>query len=401
MSIYNIYQGQSYLKWLALITSLIIGIGSISYTNGLVKEIRNSEKHQIDLYAKTLEYLASENDSRNLVFIMDEIVQANTTIPVILTDENEQPEYHLNIPELKEIEDPKLQLPILRKHLERMRYEHDPIVVNLTDNQSNVYGKKFIFYENSSLLVRLKYYPYVQLGVISLFVLITFVIFNYSRMSEQNRVWVGLAKETAHQLGTPLTSLMAWVVYLKTHYPKDENLIEMDKDVSRLEMITSRFSNIGSVPKLSSANIIAEIEAAIQYLRPRLSKKVNFQLHKPDQPIQVLMNHALFSWVLENLIKNAVDAMNGEGDIGIAITQISSSSCAIDVSDTGKGISPKIIKRIFKPGYTSKQRGWGLGLTLVKRIVENYHGGKIFVKKSEIGKGTTFRIILKTDATYS
>jgi len=390
----NIYSSQNYLKWLALITSLIIGVGSIMYTNRLVAEIRTSEKHQIDLYARTLEYLANENDSRNLLFIMDEIVEANTTIPVILTDENEHPEYFLNLPKAEEMEEEE-RGTYLRETIANMKLVHAPLVVNLLDDQNNAYGKKFIFYENSSLLIRLKYYPYVQLLVIALFVLVTFVIFNYSRSSEQNRVWVGLAKETAHQLGTPLSSLIAWTEYLKAKYPDDGNIGELDKDIARLEMITARFSSIGSLPKLVPENIYREVREGVSYLQSRLSSKIEIELKSENQQMAVLLNKELFSWILENLFKNAADAMNGVGKITVHIFSQDDKKCIMDISDTGKGISAKNVTKIFKPGYTSKQRGWGLGLTLVKRIVENYHGGKIFVKFSESGKGTTFRLIFQ------
>lgn len=390
----SIYSSQNYLKWLALITSLIIGIGSITYTNRLVAEIRTSEKHQIDLYARTLEYLANENDSRNMLFIMDEIVEANTTIPVILTDENEHPEYYLNLPEAEAMEEDERE-GYLQETIKQMKLVHAPLVVNLLDDQNNAYGKKYIFYENSSLLIRLKYYPYVQLLVIALFVLVTFVIFNYSRSSEQNRVWVGLAKETAHQLGTPLSSLIAWTEYLKAKYPEDGNIGELDKDIARLEMITSRFSSIGSLPRLIPENIYMEVQEGVYYLQSRLSSKIEIELKSENTQLVALLNKDLFSWILENLFKNAADAMNGVGKITVHIFSQDGKKCIMDISDTGKGISAKNITKIFKPGYTSKQRGWGLGLTLVKRIVENYHGGKIYVKSSETGKGTTFRLILQ------
>jgi signal transduction histidine kinase len=228
--------------------------------------------------------------------------------------------------------------------------------------------------------------------------LIVFGIFNYSRRAEQNRVWVGLAKETAHQLGTPLSSLMAWVEYFKETFPEQKEIFdELQKDVDRLEMITERFSNIGSVPKLSEGNVFELVSEVMKYLQTRISKKVVFSIEAfPTEDIRSNINRPLFAWVIENIVKNAVDAMDGIGSIHIKIMKVSEGQVAVDISDSGKGITKANIKDLFKPGFTTKRRGWGLGLALAKRIVENYHGGKIFVKSSEINKGTTFRIMLKS-----
>jgi signal transduction histidine kinase len=241
------------------------------------------------------------------------------------------------------------------------------------------------------------YYPYVQLTIIAIFAIIAYMAFSYSRNAEQNRVWVGLAKETAHQLGTPLSSLMAWVELFRSNpkYQNDEVVGELEKDVSRLEMITARFSSIGSVPTMIDENIFDAINNTVQYLRARVSRKVNFSLTS-ELPHDATgkINKALFDWVIENICKNAIDAMNGIGSINIHISSYNNARLAIDISDTGKGIPRSKFTQVFEPGYTTKQRGWGLGLTLVKRIVQNYHGGKIFVLNSELGKGTTFRILL-------
>ncbi len=390
----DLYTNRSFLKWFVLTVSVIIGSGSILYTNRLVKEIRERERRQVALYARTLEYLANEvNPSSELIFMLDEIVQANTTIPVILTDLNGTPEDYRNIPRIEKFNEEEREL-YLRHKITEMMEEHEPIEVKLVDLNNRVYGGKLIYYENSYLLTQLQFYPYIQLLVISLFGLITFTIFNYSRSSEQNRVWVGLAKETAHQLGTPLSSLMAWVEYLKSHYPSDPNLLEFDKDISRLSTITSRFSSIGSVPNLQPHDLNDVVDDSVSYLRDRLSKKIVFRFEKTEA-ITTVLNTDLFSWVLENLIKNAVDAMDGHGSITIVINKLGKSNAYLDISDTGKGISKSRVSKIFTPGYTTKKRGWGLGLTLVKRIVENYHEGRIFVKKSD-SRGTTFRIVLKT-----
>ena len=252
-----------------------------------------------------------------------------------------------------------------------------------------------IYFEESSLLVQLRYYPYVQLAVIFVFVLIVFTVFNYSRLSEQNQIWVGMAKETAHQLGTPISSLMAWGQYFKEKYMEDPYIIELDKDVKRLEIITQRFSSIGSMPKMASLNIYEQVKLSVDYLKTRISKKVkiDFQAQKAEH-IRLNMNPELFSWVLENLIKNAVDAMAGVGHIQISMFCSGVDKLMIDIEDEGNGIAPNKMRTVFKPGFTTKNRGWGLGLTLTKRIIEDYHGGRIFIKNSALNKGTAFRIIL-------
>ena len=291
----NLYSNRSFLKWIVLIISVIIGVGSILYTNKLVEEIRDRERRTVDLYARTLEYLANENNSAgDLIFMLDEIINANTTIPVILADANGVPEDFRNLPEISEM-DESSKVSFLELKIEEMRSEHAPIEVPLVDDENQVYGSKYIYYENSILLTQLQYYPYVQLLVITLFGLITFTIFNYSRTSEQNRVWVGLAKETAHQLGTPLSSLMAWVDYLKYEYPKDPNIAEFDKDVARLQMITSRFSSIGSDPKLERINVVGMIEESVAYLKTRLSSKINFGMDTDSDSYPALINRDLFS----------------------------------------------------------------------------------------------------------
>jgi len=270
-----------------------------------------------------------------------------------------------------------------------------PIAVNLVDAQGNQYGQTMIYFEESSFLVQLRYYPYVQLAVIFVFVLIVFTVFNYSRLSEQNQIWVGMAKETAHQLGTPISSLMAWGQYFKEKYLEDPYIIELDKDVKRLEIITQRFSSIGSTPKMASLNIYEQVKLSVDYLKTRISKKVTIDFKAQEaEHIYLNMNPELFSWVLENLIKNAVDAMAGVGHIQISMFCSGVDKLMIDIEDQGNGIASNKMRTVFKPGFTTKNRGWGLGLTLTKRIIEDYHGGRIFIKNSVLNKGTAFRIIL-------
>lgn len=386
-----------HLKWIVVAFAILISIGSILYTNNLVEQIREREKRQIDIYASSLEFLGAESET-NFFLIFQEIVKANHTIPVILTDEAGNPSDYKNLPKADKIEDAEERRLFLLEKIVWMENQHEPITVPLTDDQDKVLGYNYIYYENSFLLSQLKYYPYIQLSAIGIFGIITFLILNYLKKTEQNRVWVGLAKETAHQLGTPLSSLMAWSAYFKELYPDQmDTLLEFDKDVDRLKTITDRFSSIGSEPQLEERNISDSIDEIVSYLQKRLPSKVNITTSAfPNRNISGWINSSLFAWVIENLLKNAADAMEGNGDIDIKILRANEGQIAIDVSDTGKGIPKSKIKDVFRPGFTTKKRGWGLGLTLVKRIVEQYHEGKIFVKESEVNKGTTFRIYLKS-----
>ncbi|MBI3502424.1 MAG: HAMP domain-containing histidine kinase [Bacteroidetes bacterium] len=275
------------------------------------------------------------------------------------------------------------------KTISEMAKENPPIEVDLGDGQKN-----FIFYKESFLLTQLRYYPYFQFGIIGIFLLISYILFSTARRAEQDQVWLGMAKETAHQLGTPLSSIIAWLEYLKMKGVDEKMLEEARQDVKRLETITERFSKIGSIPVLEKTDILEVVKKSVEYMKTRTSKSVDFSVQAmAAHSIYVKLNVPLFEWVIENLCRNSVDAMNGNGSITIEVTD-QLQYIYIDVSDTGKGISRTKFKTIFQPGFTTKQRGWGLGLSLVKRIVENYHGGKIFVKRSEIGKGTTIRIVL-------
>lgn len=392
----GLYPLRPHLKWIILSVAILITIGSILYTNSLVDQIRERERRQIDIYASSLEFLANASGD-NFFLVLDEIVKANHTIPVILTSQDGVPEDYRNIIKADQINDPDARRKFLNKEIQRMKEQHDPILVTLS-GQDRIYGHKYIYYENSFLLSQLQYYPYIQLSVIAIFGVITFLILNYLRRSEQNMVWVGLAKETAHQLGTPLSSLMAWSEYFKGLYPEqEETLFEFDKDVDRLRTITDRFSSIGSEPQLEERNITETIDEIVSYLEKRLSSKIKISITSfPNKNILAWINTSLFAWVIENLCKNAADAMDGSGEIYIQILMANEGQIAIDIRDSGKGIPKSKIKDVFRPGFTTKKRGWGLGLTLVKRIVEQYHEGKIFIKESEINKGTTFRIYLKS-----
>ncbi|WP_187262841.1 sensor histidine kinase [Pontibacter beigongshangensis] len=386
-----IYSQKNRIKLLVVIFALIIGAATITYTNILVSKLSESERELVQLYAKGLRYMINAPSDDNIVFIEQEILSANQTVPVILTDEYENilDTKNINFPE-NISEDKKKQL--LQREITKMKEQHDPVVVPWAEGSVN-----YVFYKDSALLSQLRYYPYVQLVVIACFALIAYFAFSYSRRAEQNRVWVGLAKETAHQLGTPLSSLMAWYEYMKTSpkFEKEPIVAELWKDIRRLEVITERFSNIGSVPLLRDENILQVTQNAINYLQNRISSKVAFSI-EADFPAEITakVNVSLFDWVIENICKNAVDAMEGRGSIALRLSLLGKSYIALDIADTGKGIPKSKMDSVFLPGYTTKKRGWGLGLALAKRIIDNYHQGKLTVKSSEIGKGTTFRIVL-------
>lgn len=386
-----------HLKWVVAGLSALITLGSIWYTNHLVEQIRIRESRQIEIYARSLEFLGQESDNANFILILDEIVKANHTIPVILADANGIPEYHKNVTRADKKEGPAKQAYLLEE-VERMKLQHDPISVTLVDGEGKIYGTKLIYYKNSFLLSQLRYYPYVQLSIIALFGMITFLVLNSLRQAEQDRVWVGLAKETAHQLGTPLSSLMAWSEYFKESMPdQKEALLEFDKDIDRLKVITDRFSSIGSEPQLSRLNLTEVIEEVVIYLQKRFSSKIQMEVSSfPNRDIEANLNPSLFAWVIENLCKNAVDSMQGKGAIQIDILKVNEGKVAIDIADTGRGIVKNQLKTVFNPGFTTKKRGWGLGLTLSRRIVEQYHKGKIFIKRSEPNRGTTFRIYVNS-----
>jgi signal transduction histidine kinase len=315
-----------------------------------------------------------------------EVVINAASVPVIITDSTKK-----NVIEYGMLDPEKARdSAYIMRTLEHMAGDNEPIEIELVDQ-----GKRFIFYQNSELLTRLMYFPYFQLGVIGVFLFLSYVLFSSARRSEQNQVWVGLAKETAHQLGTPLSSMIAWIELLRMEGHEGETIRELNKDVERLQKITDRFSKIGAEPKLKNENIVKVVYDTVNYIRSRASKKVNYRIHQPfDKRILAPVNIHLFEWVIENLCKNAIDAIGGDGNIDIDIIE-EENLVIIDLSDNGKGIPKSKFRTIFNPGYTSKKRGWGLGLSLAQRIIRDYHNGKIFVKSSVINKGTTFRIILR------
>lgn len=382
----DFYQNKKLVKWLIFLISLLLGLGSIGYTHRLVEELREREDRQIRVLSAALDYAATT--SENLTFINQEIIQQNYSFPIIMADEQGNPIDYRNI-SFNTSRNRADSMQVLKEELFEMQEDYPPIVLQEAAIR--------IYYRNSALLTNLKYYPYIQMGVILLFSLLVYVVFNQSKLSEQNRVWAGLTKETAHQLGTPIASLMAWMDYLKNSPFWEENqeiIQEMDKDVTKLRVVTERFSSIGSKPVIQAENVYEIIEEGVSYLRPRISTKVDWEIQSDSKELVALLNKPLFDWVIENVCKNAVDAMKGKGLIRISLFQDNDKFVGIDISDTGMGIEKMKFKKVFTPGFSSRKRGWGLGLTLSKRIVEGYHGGKIFVKQSELGKGTTFRILL-------
>lgn len=372
-------------KILLLLLAVVIGIGAFLYTNWLVKNMAREERKSVELWAEATQKLVSAdiNTDQDITFLND-IIIGNTTIPLIITDSLDHVRDSRNVSFSEKNKD-----KVLLRELHKMKGENEPITISVSETQ-----KQYLYYGDSILLENLKFYPVVQFGVIILFILVAYIAFNSSRNAEQNQVWVGMSKETAHQLGTPISSLMAWVELLKMQNI-DENLIqEFEKDTERLQKITERFSKIGSIPELIQTDVAETIRSTVEYLKTRSSGKVKFILDfEPDKIYEAPLNSPLFSWVIENLCKNAIDAMNNAGTIQVSISE-KVDQLFIEVSDTGKGISKAYFKTVFQPGFTTKKRGWGLGLSLAKRIIENYHKGKIFLKQSEINKGTTFRIVL-------
>lgn len=384
----NIYSKKQSWKIYLFLFAVIIGAVSLLYTNKLVQELKTEERKKVELwYEATLELGSLDNPNADINFLV-KVIQNNTTIPVILTNEKG------NIISYKNLDPERAnQSKFLKRQLEIMKEKYEPIVINLADNKKN-----YIYYKDSTILSHLTYYPYIQLGVIIIFILIAYYAFSISRKAEQNQVWIGLTKETAHQLGTPTSSMMAWIELLKLKNVDSETVFELEKDVNRLSKITERFSKIGGTPSLKEQSLNELLQDIVEYLSARFSSRVKISLDIPYDHVYVPVNRELFEWVIENLCKNAYDAIPGEGNITIKVQQ-GKNKLSIDVSDTGKGISKNKQKTIFKPGFTTKKTGWGLGLSLSKRIIEDYHCGKIFVLQSD-NKGTTIRICLNKK-TYS
>jgi len=370
-------------KLFLLLFAVLIGMGSLIYTQNLVMKLKAEERKNVELWAEAIRLISVSEPNQNVDF-PSSIIENNNTVPVILVDESD------SIISAKNFNPEKKGDPYyLKKVLKKIKEDNKPLIINLEKGHFNL-----IYYKDSTILTMLIFYPYIQLGLIILFILVSYLAFSSSRRAKQNQVWVGMSKETAHQLGTPTSSLAGWIEILQNKYPEITVTSELARDVERLEKVTERFSRIGSKPSLTKENIVPLISRSIDYLKSRASSKVKFiDEFSNKNEVLVPVNSALFEWVIENVAKNAIDAMEGNGIITVRIAE-TEKHVMIDISDTGKGIPKSAFNKIFNPGFTTKQRGWGLGLSLAKRIVEEYHNGKIFVRHSEVGKGSTIRIIL-------
>lgn len=375
------------VKIMLVIAAIVIAGASLLASHYLVKDLAKEERNRMETWAQALHTLNNADETTDLSLVLN-VIQGNNTIPVIVMDSDGTVSDYRNI-EMDEKTAADSNAYVSR-YGKRMYKDGNYIKIYLGDTPSSS-DYQLVCYDESTLLKRLSQYPYWQLGIVMIFVAVAIIALLASKRAEQNKVWVGLSKETAHQLGTPISSLMAWVEIMRENYPDDELIPEMNKDVKRLELIAERFSKIGSLPEPTDASMNDVISHVVEYMDRRTSKKVEIVRHLPEHEIIVKMNASLFEWVIENLCKNAVDAMEGKGKIELTLND-EANRVVIEVRDNGKGIRKKDIKNVFTPGFTTKKRGWGLGLSLAKRIVEEYHKGRIFVKSTEIGKGTTFRI---------
>ncbi len=369
------------ITYIFVVVAVAIVVASLWFSNKLVSELSIEERNKIEIWAEATKQIATETEGSDMNLILH-ILQSNTTIPVILHDVHSDTYVANNIKVSSITEN-----DFLRNKAINFARKHEPIV--LEELNQNLY------YDDSYTLKWLSLYPYVQLSVLIVFISLAFFALSSSMRAEQNKVWMGLSKETAHQLGTPISSLMAWIELMKLRDDDNDLLDEVDKDLKRLDLIVERFSKIGSKSDLSRVDLKMVIDNAVMYMERRISSKVKVVVIVPDYDLNANINEPLFEWVIENLIKNATDAMGGIGQITFELFE-KGSKIVLEITDTGKGIERARFKKIFKPGYTTKSRGWGLGLSLVKRIVEDYHRGRIYVKSSEIDKGTVFRIVLPT-----
>ena len=373
------------LKRIVILISFSIVTLILWNTYSFFKRFKNEERLKMEIVATAMKEFATNQDLDSDVTLEDKIIKSNTSIPMILVDENGNIglDSYLNLDSAK-AKDPAY----LKAQLEIMKEQNNPIEITFAKNR-----KQFIYYRNSDLLNKLSYYPLTLILILSLFLALIYMMFTSSKIAEQNKLWTGMAKETAHQIGTPLSSLLGWIAILKMENINDKYVNEIEKDVHRLNTIANRFSKIGSLPALKKLDIIAVTKSAYEYLEFRSSKQIAFTFESSEEKLYSNVNEELYGWVIENLIKNAIDAMLGKGKLALVISD-DAKNIEINITDTGKGMEKSQFKKIFNPGFTSKKRGWGLGLSLSKRIIEDYHKGKIVVKNSELNKGTTFQIIL-------
>lgn len=377
------------VKIILVLAAIVIAVTSLIISNIFVKDLAKEERNKMEIWADAMRSFNMADETTDLGLVL-KVMNDNNTIPVIVLDNKGQVQICRNVDVGNRSEKDSVAYV---SHLGKRLYDAGRFIrISMDDTNKKAYVD--VCYDDSTILKRLAYYPYVQLGVVLIFVVVAIFALLTSKKAEQNKVWVGLSKETAHQLGTPISSLMAWIEILKENYPDDDLIPEMDKDVKRLQLIADRFSKIGSLPEPVPSSLSDVVDHVIDYMDRRTSSKVLMTKKFPQNDIIVNLNASLFEWVIENLCKNAVDAMEGEGHITIEVLDLPGKA-VIEVTDDGKGIRKKDISSVFKPGFTTKKRGWGLGLSLAKRIVEEYHHGRIFVKRSEVGVGTTFRIEIK------
>lgn len=405
----NSYQYNQQWKFILLIFAAVIAIASLAYTNYLIKNLSVAERTKAEVWAMSTQNIFNMPDINDEFTTYIYAVRDKLSVPAIITDSRDSIIYWKGLDETKTnininadlvmqgSEVVKYDPSYFKKQLNIMKSQHEPITVDLYAGD-----KWTIYYKDSTLLSQLRIFPYIQLSLIAVFLFIAYTVFNSIKRSEQNQVWVGMAKETAHQLGTPISSLMAWLELIKSKFNADNDPLiqEMEQDVKRLEVVADRFSKIGSKPVLEPHNIYDVITVFVNYFKIRISDKITFTV-SGDKHSEALINIPLFDWVLENILKNAANAIPSTGNIDIFITEnLVKEQIYIDIHDTGKGIPRSKFDAVFQPGYTTRKRGWGLGLSLTKRIVENYHQGEVFIKDSEVDKGTTFRIVLKSSLTY-
>ncbi|HJP63662.1 MAG TPA: HAMP domain-containing sensor histidine kinase [Mucilaginibacter sp.] len=396
----NPYAQQRLWKYFLLAFALVIAFGSLLYTGYLVNSIKQSERTRAEIWALSIKQITASDDNDFLNYVFS--VRDSLTVPAMIVDRQgdiittkglDSTKTYIKLPAMPGDKNARKYDPAyFQGELESMKAEHEPITLKVFDKDW------YVYYHDSFVLTQLKTFPYIQLSVIAIFLLVAYTAFNTSRKSEQNQVWVGLAKETAHQLGTPISSLMAWTELMKEKFnAEDDPLIaEMENDIQRLEIVADRFSKIGSQPVLEGHGVYDVVKDFVDYFKVRVSNKISFEING-NRDLKAGLNIPLFDWVIENLLKNAVNAIDNTGSIKVEISGSKTrNQVYIDVTDSGKGIPRSKFETVFQPGYTTRKRGWGLGLSLTRRMVENYHKGQIFVKDSELGKGTTFRIVLKS-----
>ncbi len=384
----SIYQFKKWWKWLLLTAAISISAVSLIYTSAFVSELKQEEKKKMEVWA--LAYQEFANNVEGNIDLYEKIIRDNTTVPVIIVNNwNGEIALKANVNEKK-----SNNKVYLRQLIEEMKMDFEPIVVSGFKDDTGADYSTTVYYTNSTLLTKLRYFPLIMLIAIGLFIALAYWAFSTARSAEQNQVWAGMARETAHQIGTPLSSLLGWFELIKLYELPEDTVAEMQKDLARLQVITDRFSKIGAQPGLDIGNIVPVVKSGFNYLKVRSSKKIQFDFACDDLEINAQFNEQLFSWVVENIIRNAVDAIDGNGKISVHLFA-KKNEVYLDITDTGKGIKSARFSSIFEPGFTTKRRGWGLGLSLVKRIIKEYHKGRVFVLKSEINRGTTFRVILK------